>query len=75
MPLRSAQSKVTCGRSHVPIGLSACGLLALHEDSLSTAFAAHEDHESSSPGGFHPQALTEPEVNLSLRKLLIYHRG
>jgi len=30
-----------------------------------------QDHKSSSPGEFHPQALTEPDVNLSAHPALI----
>ena len=32
---------------------------------LGGCFAAYVDAESSSPGELHPQALTEPDVNLS----------
>src|SRR4051812_9817044 len=33
--------------------------------------SVHQDHESSSPGEFHPQALTEPDVRLSPHPALI----
>ena len=34
-------------------------------DALGIVFVAGPYHESSSPGESHPQALTEPDVNLS----------
>ena len=40
-------------------------------DTSGIALVAEPNHESSSPGESHPQALTEPDVNLSAHPALI----
>ena len=44
-------------------------------DSLGVVFSGYPDHESSSPGEFHPQALTEPDGSLSTHPALITRPG
>ena len=40
-------------------------------DTLGITLIAKPNRESSSPGEFHPEALTEPDVNLSAHPALI----
>ncbi len=45
------------------------------EDSSRVVLELEHDHESSSPGESHPQALTEPDVKLSLHRPITEHHG